>query len=381
MRTFYINNLAAFPGKYQTCPVTCYYWLIVTNNNNNSQVSDQDLEPTLELEPLSEEDCARLMLAESSNEPSEIEDTQRNFVAAEAPLSEEAMSDIHELRDALKFRDEMNSILQLGIDQQREKCSRLTRKVSDLQEYNKELKRELEQSRNQLTKSKKKLAKARESEQALLINLKTLGKSDTNNRIIADQNSAIEELSRDNQQLTESVSKLEFELELARQAANRNETQLNEANRGNEKLSAQLESRGAQIDDYDRQLAARQTRSAVGVEESPQVPSSVDQAPNGQDEHRWMLVSLDESLPDTYALRDGVVVVGNSRDCDIHIQSQFISRHHAQLVNTDKGCVLGDLNSTNGTFVNARRITKRILRAGDVVTIGKHRFRFEERPA
>lgn len=353
----------------------------MTNNNNNSQVSDQDLEPTLELEPLSEEDCARLMLAESSNEPSEIEDTQRNCVAVEAPLSEEAMSDIHELRDALKFRDEMNSILQLGIDQQREKCSRLTRKVFDLQEYNKELKRELEQSRNQLTKSKKRLAKARESEQALLINLKTLGKSDTNNRIIADQDSAIEELSRDNQQLTESVSKLEVELELARQAANRNETQLNEANRGNEKLSAQLESRGAQIDDYDRQLAARQTRSAAGVEDSSPVLSSVDQAPNGQDEHRWMLVSLDESLPDTYALRDGVVVVGNSRDCDIHIQSQFISRHHAQLVNTDKGCVLGDLNSTNGTFVNARRITKRILRAGDVVTIGKHRFRFEERPA
>jgi len=116
------------------------------------------------------------------------------------------------------------------------------------------------------------------------------------------------------------------------------------------------------------------------VDESPQISIPVQPMSDGQDEPRWRLVSLDDSIPDTYALSDGVVVVGNSRDCDIHIQSQFISRHHAQLVNTNKGCVLGDLNSTNGTFVNSRRINKRILRVGDIVTLGKHRFRFEERP-
>ena len=356
----------------------------MTNNNNNSQISDQDLEPTLELEPLSEEDCARLMLAENASEQSEaaseIEDTQSNLIGVEAPLSGEDMSDIQELRDALKFRDEMNGILQLGIDQQREKCGRLTRKVFELQEYNKELKRELERSRNQLIKNKKKLAKARESEQALLINLKKLGKSDTSNRIIADQDSTIEELKRDNEQLSETVSRLEVELDLAQQAASLNETRLNEANRGNEELSAELKSRNAQIDDYDRQLATGQNASAGVVDESPQISIPVQPMSDGQDEPRWRLVSLDDSIPDTYALSDGVVVVGNSRDCDIHIQSQFISRHHAQLVNTNKGCVLGDLNSTNGTFVNSRRINKRILRVGDIVTLGKHRFRFEERP-
>jgi len=34
--------------------------------------------------------------------------------------------------------------------------------------------------------------------------------------------------------------------------------------------------------------------------------------------------------------------------------------------------VIEDLNSTNGTFVNENKITRRVLKANDVITIGKH---------
>jgi len=103
--------------------------------------------------------------------------------------------------------------------------------------------------------------------------------------------------------------------------------------------------------------------------------------PDSQEEDCWILVGLDSNESDTYTLGDGIVTVGSSADNNIQIQSQFISQHHAQLVKTDKGCVLGDLSSTNGTFINSRRINKRILRAGDIVTFGKHRFRYEKRSA
>lgn len=370
-------------AKYQTAPITCYHYQIVTKNNNNSQFADHDLEPTLELEPLSEEDCARLMLAEESLEQSEadseIEETQRNYVGADAPMSQDDLSDIQELRDALKFRDEMNGILQLGIDQQREKCGRLTEQVSDLQESNKELSRELERSRKQLQKSKKKLAKAQETEQALLINLKKLNRSDSSNRVIADQGDAIAELQSNNQKLTETISSLEEELERARQETTLVEARLSDAANDNERLSVTLRSESNHIDDNDVQLAASQRTSADVAQKTPEMESKEGRAPAEQIEGRWMLVSQNDGLPESHVLSNGVVVIGNSRDCDIQIQSQFISRHHAQLVNTNKGCVLGDLNSTNGTFVNSRRINKRVLRAGDLVTIGKHRFRFEER--
>jgi pSer/pThr/pTyr-binding forkhead associated (FHA) protein len=38
--------------------------------------------------------------------------------------------------------------------------------------------------------------------------------------------------------------------------------------------------------------------------------------------------------------------------------------------------VIEDLNSTNGTFVNAERINRRTLKEGDIVTLGKSEFRF-----
>ena len=42
--------------------------------------------------------------------------------------------------------------------------------------------------------------------------------------------------------------------------------------------------------------------------------------------------------------------------------------------------VIEDLNSTNGTFVNAERINRRALKEGDIVTLGKSEFRFVGRP-
>ncbi len=46
------------------------------------------------------------------------------------------------------------------------------------------------------------------------------------------------------------------------------------------------------------------------------------------------------------------------------------SRRHAEIVLEDEGWVLRDLGSTNGTFVNGRRITTHTLRTGEIVKIG-----------
>jgi putative secretion ATPase (PEP-CTERM system associated) len=71
-------------------------------------------------------------------------------------------------------------------------------------------------------------------------------------------------------------------------------------------------------------------------------------------------------------LAPGRVIVGRSPDNEIYIQSKFVSRHHAQIVSDEDGCVIEDLNSTNGLFLGEQQIKKHRLRDGDIVTIGVH---------
>ena len=60
------------------------------------------------------------------------------------------------------------------------------------------------------------------------------------------------------------------------------------------------------------------------------------------------------------------------------ISSKFISRHHALLVRHGSATLLMDLNSTNGTFVNSRRISNHVLLHDDVITVGNHRIKFND---
>lgn len=356
---------------------------MVIDKNKNNQISDEDEEPTVELEPLSEEVCARLALADDSpvrsDSVSEIEGTEEDSVDAEAPISAGDASLIRELQDELKFREEMNSILQHGIDQEREKCRTLAEQVSSLQVSSKRFSDQLEQSRRQETETKKKLAEARDSEKALLINLKRLGKADTANAVIVDQDGTIDDLRKDNLNLTDTVLDLEAKLELATQNANDLETRMSEASAENAQLLAELNSKSAQINGYKKRLAALRRTPSDCEQSSSGRARGARIVPGSQDEEHWVLVGLDGVVSDTYIVVDGTVNIGSSPDNDVQIQSQFISRHHAQLVKTDKGCVLGDLKSMNGTFINSRRINRRMLRVGDIVTIGKNRFRYEKR--
>ena len=72
--------------------------------------------------------------------------------------------------------------------------------------------------------------------------------------------------------------------------------------------------------------------------------------------------------------------IGRTPDNDIRIDAEFISRHHAVVLLYGSKTVIEDLNSTNGTYVNAERVNRRTLKEGDIVTLGKSEFRFVIRP-
>jgi type II secretory pathway predicted ATPase ExeA len=70
------------------------------------------------------------------------------------------------------------------------------------------------------------------------------------------------------------------------------------------------------------------------------------------------------------------LLVGRSDHNELRINSRFISRHHALFVRHGNSTFLMDLNSTNGTFVNSRRISNLMLKNEDIVLVGNHRIKF-----
>lgn len=68
----------------------------------------------------------------------------------------------------------------------------------------------------------------------------------------------------------------------------------------------------------------------------------------------------------------GVTVMGRSSETDLVLDDPYASDFHMRLVGQDEGLMLHDLGSTNGTYVNGRRVTAPTqLSRGDTIQIGK----------
>lgn len=68
----------------------------------------------------------------------------------------------------------------------------------------------------------------------------------------------------------------------------------------------------------------------------------------------------------------GAVTIGRHADNDLQIDNLAVSGKHARIFLSTKGHAIEDLKSTNGTYVNNRRIKRRLLAHDDQISIGKH---------
>ena len=80
-----------------------------------------------------------------------------------------------------------------------------------------------------------------------------------------------------------------------------------------------------------------------------------------------------------HVLNRKVMTIGRTHENDLQIRSSHISRHHARLLIGGSAVIIEDLGSTNGCYVNGRRVRKQVLQNEDVLTIGKTRYRFTAR--
>lgn len=74
------------------------------------------------------------------------------------------------------------------------------------------------------------------------------------------------------------------------------------------------------------------------------------------------------------------VVFGRLDTCDIILTDASVSRKHAEIVYTPPSTyTIKDLNSSNGVFVNNKKISSNNLKNGDIFSIGINQFRFLEK--
>jgi diguanylate cyclase (GGDEF)-like protein len=62
--------------------------------------------------------------------------------------------------------------------------------------------------------------------------------------------------------------------------------------------------------------------------------------------------------------------IGRDPSCQIQLDDPHVSRNHAEILTSEGGLVLRDLGSTNGVFVNGKKITEITLHDGDKLLIG-----------
>lgn len=91
--------------------------------------------------------------------------------------------------------------------------------------------------------------------------------------------------------------------------------------------------------------------------------------PKGPLGEALLVVRSGDAPQKEYRLIKGPNVIGSGKECDIELQSEGISRKHAVIEYAGGKYELVDSESTNGTFVNRNRITRRTLINDDVVSI------------
>jgi hypothetical protein len=89
------------------------------------------------------------------------------------------------------------------------------------------------------------------------------------------------------------------------------------------------------------------------------------------------LVPLDGPQTGELFQLKGRAIVGTAPDCDAVMRDPSISGRHCEFSSTSSGFRVNDLGSTNGTYINDKRVTTSDLIDGDNVKMGRVNFRFK----
>jgi hypothetical protein len=148
--------------------------------------------------------------------------------------------------------------------------------------------------------------------------------------------------------------------------------------------SAQVqEAASKELSEEEKAAAAEAAKAAEDEEE--QVPALHDDAEEaeGSGEATFTLtVATAEGTEEPHPFEQDVVTIGRDGECDLTLNSEIVSRRHAEIRRNGNLFALVDLDTANGTFLNGKQIEGlTLLNDGDGVGIGKFRISFSAKTA
>ena len=94
----------------------------------------------------------------------------------------------------------------------------------------------------------------------------------------------------------------------------------------------------------------------------------------------WILQSNGEKRVTLRIPRGAVKTLGRTARADFIVSAALVSRLHCRLTaDRSDQLVVEDIDSTNGTIVNGRRVKRSLLRAGDRLKVGRMEFVIQAR--
>ena len=85
-----------------------------------------------------------------------------------------------------------------------------------------------------------------------------------------------------------------------------------------------------------------------------------------------VILKYETKVLEEFELGQGDMKIGRRPNSDITIDNMAVSGEHANIFTIGDDSFVQDLGSTNGTYVNNKKITKHHLKHGDTITLGKH---------
>ena len=95
-----------------------------------------------------------------------------------------------------------------------------------------------------------------------------------------------------------------------------------------------------------------------------------------------LVYTADHVVIREYPLEEGELVIGRGADCQIQLDDGAVSSRHTAIsikpsayFENQLEIFAEDQGSTNGTYINGRRVQRHLLKHGETVKIGTHEFR------
>jgi hypothetical protein len=121
------------------------------------------------------------------------------------------------------------------------------------------------------------------------------------------------------------------------------------------------------------------SKAAHGGIESTQVIGASNTGPSRAPNSAQLVLETPDG-PHAFPIELDLVTIGRGLNNDLIVEDPRVSRQHAQIRFRSRRYFIGDLGSTNGTYVNGTQVgAEQMLRDGDTVSFGGLEMRFHQR--